>query len=128
MSEKAEMPRYVVLIAYRPQDWDDADAAERDAYLLAHQAFEEYVDAHGERLSSAALCDADIATTVKPGGGGAQSVVTDGPFVELVEQVGGYYDVRLPDLDAAIAAASLLHPQYTVEIRPVLQIEGFSAA
>ncbi len=54
--------------------------------------------------------------------------VTDGPFAELAEQVGGYYDVELPDLDAAIAAARLLPPAYTVEIRPVDQDRGVRPA
>jgi hypothetical protein len=53
--------------------------------------------------------------------------VTDGPFAELAEQVGGYYDVELPDLDTAISAGSLLHPSYTVEIRPVVGVEGYES-
>ena len=39
--------------------------------------------------------------------------------------MGGYYDVELPDLDAAITAARLLPSAYTVEIRPVIRIEGY---
>ncbi len=121
------MKRYVVLIAYRPGDWEQATPEVRETYFDAHHAFERYVDEHGRRLSSGALCDADTATTVRPGEGEAR-VVTDGPFVELAEQVGGYYDLELPDLDAAIAAARLLPAAYTVEIRPVTVIEGYESA
>ena len=78
----------------------------------------------GANLGSAALGDAETATTLRTGADGARTV-TDGPFAELAEQVGGYYDVELPDLDAAIAAACLLPPAYTVEIRPVIRIEGY---
>ena len=55
--------RYVVLIAYRPGEWEQATPEEREAYFDAHHAFERYVDEHGRRLSSGALCDADTATT-----------------------------------------------------------------
>lgn len=120
------MKRYVVLIAYRPGEWEEATPEEREAYFDAHHAFERYVDAHGRRLSSGALCDAETATTVHPGRS-EERVVTDGPFVELTEQVGGYYDVELPDLDAAIAAARLMPAAYTVEIRPVMVIEGYES-
>lgn len=116
--------RYLVLIAYEPGIWADADAELRQGYVDAHHAFERFVDAHGERVSSAALGDADTATTLR----GPERTVTDGPFAELTEQVGGYYDVRLPDLDHAIAAARLLPASYTVEIRPVVGVEGYESA
>jgi hypothetical protein len=119
--------RYVVLIAYEPGRWEAAGAEERQAFFDAHHAFERYVADHGKRLSSAALADADTATTVRHPGGDGQAVVMDGPFVELTEQVGGYYDVELPDLDTAIAAATLLPRSYAVEVRPVVGVEGYES-
>ncbi|MFC8503086.1 YciI family protein [Pedococcus sp. NPDC057267] len=116
--------RYVVLLAYRPGEWEEASEQVRQEYFDAHHAFERYVDEHGRRVSSAALCDADLATTVRHADDGTARV-TDGPFVELAEQVGGYYDVELPDLDTAIAAARLLPRAYTVEVRPTVQVEGY---
>ena len=88
-----------------------------------HHAFEAYVTEHGKHLGSAALADTDVATTVRHREG--RTVVTDGPFVETAEIVGGYYDVDLPDLDTAIAAAALLPPSYAVEIRPTVTIDGY---
>jgi hypothetical protein len=117
--------RYVVLIAYEPGGWEGADEQARQAFFDAHHAFERFVDTHGRRLGSGALAGADTATTIRHGADGP--VVTDGPFGELAEQVGGYYDVELPDLDTAIAAGSLLHPSYTVEIRPVVAVEGYES-
>jgi hypothetical protein len=119
--------RYVVLIAYAPAEWEAASTQERQEYFDAHHAFEGHVDEHGRRLHSGALCDAGTATSIGPGSG-ADRVVTDGPFVELTEQIGGYYDVELPDLDSAIAAGRLLPSAYTVEIRPVVTIEGYESA
>ncbi len=119
--------RYVVLIAYEPWAWAEASDVVKQEYFDAHHAFEQYIDEHGRRLSSAALSDADLATTITRGADGAE-VVTDGPFVELTEQIGGYYDVELPNLDAAIAAGRLLPKAYTVEIRSVVGVEGYESA
>jgi hypothetical protein len=118
--------RYVVLIAYQPGRWDEASDEVRQEYFDAHHAFERFVDERGRRHSSAALSDADVATTVRRNPDGTD-VVTDGPFVELTEQIGGYYDVELPDLDAAIAAARLLPRDYTLEIRSVVGVEGYES-
>ena len=121
------MRRYVLLIAYdQPSTVDMADEAVREEYFAGHHAFEQYVDLHGRRLSSAALADQDEATTIRHDGD--RRTVTDGPFVETVENVGGYYDVELPDLDAALAAAALLPRSYAVEIRPTMVIEGYEHA
>jgi hypothetical protein len=118
--------RYIVLIAYVPRDWESPPEALREEFFAAHHAFEEYVDARGRRLGSAALAGADTATTVRHVDGNV--TVTDGPFVETTEQVGGYYDIELPDLDAAIAAGKLLPSSYAVEIRPTITIEGYESA
>ena len=120
------MRRYVVLVAYRSDEWAGVSPEVRQSYSDAHHAFERFVDATGRRRSGAPLADADTATTLGPVGG--RNVVTDGPFVEFTEQVGGYYDVELPDLDTAIAAARLLPSAYTVEIRPVVVIPGHEPA
>lgn len=119
------MKRYVFLIGHRPGDFDAASAEQRESYFAAHRAFEQFVDRHGKQLGSAALADAGTATTIRHVGG--EATVSDGPFVETVEQVGGYYDVELPDLDTAIAAGKLLPAAYAVEIRPTMVIEGYES-
>ena len=118
------MKRYVILIAYRPWDWSSATPEARQSYFDAHDAFQQYVDEHGAHLGSAALGDADTATTLRADTDGARTV-TDGPFAELDVVVATDLLGELPDLDAAIAAARLLPPAYTVEVRPVVRIEGY---
>jgi hypothetical protein len=115
--------RYVVLVAADAAVWESASPDVRREYVDAHDAFAAYVDAHGRRLDSAALGGPETATTVRHVDG--QPVVTDGPFVETVESVAGFYDVELPDLDAALEAARLLPPAYTLEVRPVVGVEGY---
>jgi len=115
--------RYVVLLACDPGDWERASAQERQGYFDAHDAFERAVAARGTKVASAALASADTATTLRHTGDAL--TVTDGPFVELVEQLAGFYLVDLPDLDSAIAACAELPRSYTVEIRPEVEIEGY---
>lgn len=110
--------RYVILIAFAPAVWEEASLEQRDAWMEDHARFDAYVDEHGRRLSTAPLAGVEDATTVRHRDG--QRVVTDGPFVDSVETIAGYYDVELPDLDAAIAAASLLPQAFSIEIRPTI--------
>ena len=56
---------YVVLIAYDPGRWESASEAVGRSTSTPHHAFEQYVDAHGRRISSAPLAGADTATTIR---------------------------------------------------------------
>ncbi len=75
----------------------------------------------GRIIGGHQLRSASTATTVRWKGG--QPVVTDGPFVEAKETIGGYGILDVPDLDAAIAIAkSWPAPQnHLVEIRPIVE-------
>lgn len=76
-------------------------------------------------LGGEQLAAPDKATTVRSING--KSVVTDGPFIEAKETIGGYALVDVPDLDAAIGLAKEwngLLPGSTVEVRPLHQGEG----
>lgn len=112
------MKRYVFFIAYEPGNVESEPPEVQETYVTAHEAFSAYVAEHGAELGSAALADTDTATTVRHVDGTAQ--VTDGPFAETTEMIGGYYDVELPDMDHAIAAAAILPTSYSVEIRPTI--------
>jgi len=72
-------------------------------------------------VNGAGLKNTDAATTVRTGAGGKQTL-HDGPFAETREQLGGYYLIDVPDLDAAIALARQvpLYAQGAIEIRPLL--------
>lgn len=119
------MPRYLILIAYESSEWDTASDEVQQTYYDDHNAFSSYVAQHGIEHSGAALADRTMATTVRHSAGRRDGDVSisEGPFAETAEQIGGYYDVELPDLDHAIAAAQLLPARYTVEIRPTITIE-----
>ena len=113
--------KYVVLLAEGdPTAWDRAGDAERQAIIAAHRAYDEAVARRGEVLGGRALDRADTATTLRSVDG--TWTVTDGPFTETADQLGGFYVVELPDLDAAIETARLLPAGYAIEIRPVVGV------
>ncbi len=72
------------------------------------------------RIAGAGLKNTNAATTLRTSGG--KQALHDGPFAETKEQLGGYYLIDVPDLDAAIAVARKipLYAEGAIEIRPVL--------
>jgi hypothetical protein len=60
-----------------------------------------------------------MATTLRTRGG--EMIVTDGPFAEAAEQIGGFYLLDAPDLDTVIELCRIL-PPYDIDIRPVLDM------
>ncbi len=80
--------------------------------------------ANGKFVASAPLHPTSTATSVRVRDG--KRLVTDGPFAETREQLGGYYLINARDLDEAIEIASQIPAGRwgTVEIRPVIEIPG----
>lgn len=83
--------------------------------------------AKGQFVASAPLHPVATATSVRVRDG--KSLITDGPFAETREQLGGFFLVNAQDLDEAIAIATQIPGARvgTVEIRPVLEISGLPA-
>lgn len=77
----------------------------------------------GARLGGAGLKGTHTATTVRTTAG--EQVLHDGPFAETREQLGGFYLIEAPDLDAAIAIARQvpLAGDGAIEVRPLLSHE-----
>jgi hypothetical protein len=89
-------------------------AIAQDWYRLLQEA-----KAAGVLLDNNGLLSTSDATTVRVRDG--KTLTTDGPFAETHEQLGGYFVLNCPDIDAAVAwAAKIPHAQYgSVEIRPL---------
>ncbi len=79
---------------------------------------------NGQYLGAAPLHSVAMATSVRVRDG--KKLVTDGPFAETREQLGGYFLVEAQDLDEAIAIASRIPSVHkgTVEIRPIVELAG----
>jgi hypothetical protein len=112
--------KYMVLIAGSDEAWDSLDADAQRAQLERARAWWGDHAATGEILEGYQLQPADTATTVRLDEGG-NATVTDGPFVEGKEVVGGYGIIDMPDLDAAIRLVSSWPGASTLEIRPVVE-------
>jgi hypothetical protein len=82
----------------------------------------------GVHLGGEGLQPSSSATTVKIAEG-SDTIVSDGPFAETKEQLGGYYLLDCKDLDEALAWAKRIPmPGGTVEVRPVMDYEAAGSA
>jgi hypothetical protein len=119
------MAKYLLLIYGDESSWDSASAEDWNQMMQAHGAFAQTVVAQsGKILGGEALETTATATSVRNDAAGAQ-VVTDGPFVETKEALGGYYVIEAADLDQAIAFAKLCPaPSGGVEVRPIMDTSG----
>jgi hypothetical protein len=111
--------KYMLLIYGDEQVWTDAYREEcyGESTQLAHQ-----LKSNGQYLAASPLQPTSTATSVRVRNG--KPLVTDGPFAETREQLGGYFLVNAKDLDAAISIAARIPAARlgTVEIRPVIEI------
>lgn len=112
------MTRYLFLIYGDESRLDEMTPELWDEMLTKHNDWGASVAAAGSAIvAGEALAPTKTATSVRQAAAGP--VVTDGPFVETKEALGGFYLVDCPDLDAALALARTL-PAEGVEVRPIL--------
>jgi hypothetical protein len=114
------MAQYLILIYEDESQYATASPQVFDEIMQAHNAFAGQVEEHGAKLLGGnALQSTGTATSIRGG-----SEVTDGPFVETKEVLGGYYLIEAPDLDAALAVGKLCPARFGgVEVRPVMTFE-----
>ena len=115
--------RYFVTIAYAPTVWSEASEEVRRQYHEDHLAFHKAVLERAHLVAGEALAGPETATTLRHQDG--RPVLTEGPFAETAEVVGGFYLVDADDLDVMTELCALLPQAYSLEIRPVVQVEGF---
>jgi hypothetical protein len=113
--------KYMLLVYVNEQAMNDTERQECyvEAASLCHD-----LNTKGQYLAASPLHPVATATSVRVRGG--KRLVTDGPFAETREQLGGYYLIDAKDLDEAIAIAARIPParKGTIEIRPVMEIPG----
>ncbi len=119
------MPQYMLLI-YGPSDRTPTPE-EMAADMPRWNSYSEALQDAGIMRAGDALHPADSATTVRVRDGETQ--VTDGPFAETKETLGGYYVIEVPDLDTALKyAARMPNIAYgSVEVRPVVDFSAVPA-
>jgi hypothetical protein len=100
------------------QEWEKATEDERRAVYAEHDSFIGMLEERGALIESHELAVRTSATTVRKNG--SEQVITDGPFAEVAEQLGGFYLVEARDLDEALEFAKAL-PAGLVEVRPIVE-------
>jgi len=115
--------KYFVLLAGDGElgPWDQLTPEDQQAVLEQFGAFDAACEAKSgvEMLGGEALEDGSMATTLRTRGG--ELTITDGPFTEATEQIGGFYLIEAPDLDTITELCRSL-PAYDIEIRPVVDM------
>jgi hypothetical protein len=119
--------QYLLLIYGDMSAFDELTEAEQEANGKAWFDYSSWLSDQGWMKAGDALQDVDQATSVRVQGG--ERLVTDGPFAETKETLGGYYLIDVDNLDDAIEAAGRCPGAMygTVEVRPIRGIPGMSS-
>jgi hypothetical protein len=114
--------RYLCLVYFEPNVFDNFTPAQGAAFTNESLTYDEGLAARGIQLGANALQSTDTAKTVRVRNGKAS--VTDGPFAETREVLGGYVLVEAPNMDEALKAAAgiPLARLGSIEVRPVLHL------
>ena len=113
--------RYMMLIYTSPENDTQPGDEGRDELMAAYGAFSEEVRAMGGMVVAHELQPVSTATTVRVRDG--KTTLTDGPFAETRETLGGFYLIDCKDLDQALALAARIPSARagSIEVRPVAQ-------
>lgn len=113
--------KYMLLIYTDENAWTDS---EREACFQESTRLTHELHAEGKYLGAAPLLPVAMATSLRIRDG--KRLISDGPFAETHEQLGGYFLIEARDLDEAIGIADRVPgaKKGTVEIRPILELSG----
>jgi hypothetical protein len=117
--------KYMLLIYSDEKAWTDG---EREKCYAESTELTHELNSRGQYVTASPLLPVSSATSVRVREG--RRLVTDGPFAETREQLGGYFMINARDLDEALAIAARIPGarKGTVEVRPVMQIPGLPEA
>lgn len=114
--------QYLLLIYRSEADMAAMAPAERQAMMGAYGAYTQAMRESGAMVGGNPLQGSNTATTVRIEDG--KTKVLNGPFAETREQLGGYYLIEVPDLDAALSWAARCPGAQggSIEVRPIWQM------
>jgi hypothetical protein len=115
--------RFLCMVCYEQKVLDSLSSREFDALVAEALAYDDELQNGGHYLYSGALQSIHTATTIRIQSGNVQ--LTDGPFAETKEQLGGFIVIEARDLDEALRLASKIPPLRLgcIEVRPVQELE-----
>jgi hypothetical protein len=111
--------KYMLLIYANEAGFQAASKADIEQMMAAYGAYSEALSKAGVMVDGNRLQRSTAATTVRTNGG--KTNVLDGPYAETKEQLGGYFMIDVPDLDAALSWAARCPgaSHGAVEVRPI---------
>jgi hypothetical protein len=114
------MTQYMILIYEQEAPYAEMDAGGHQEVFAAHGRFAGQVgELGGTIVTGDALEPSATATTIR------DDIITDGPFAETKEVLGGYYLIEARDLDHALEIARLCPAKFGgVEVRPLMDTSG----
>ncbi len=115
--------RFLCMVCYEQRALDSLSKPEFDALVAESLAYDDELRKGGHYLYSGALQSVQTATTIRTQSGNVQ--VTDGPFAETKEQLGGFIVIEAHDLDEALRLAAKIPPVRLgcIEVRPIQELE-----
>ena len=113
--------KYMLLIYHDEQRWSELSESERQQIYGEYRKLREQLQSGGQYLDGSQLQPATTATSIRIRDGDDEELVTDGPFAETHEQLGGYFLIEARDLDEAISVAKRIPSARmgTIEVRPL---------
>ena len=119
--------KYLLSIYGDESTWDSITPEQAQETMDAYYAFGREAEERGAYLAGEGLQPTATATTVRVRNG--ERLITDGPFAETKEQLGGFYLLECKDLDEAIELAAKIPgaKSGSVEVRPVMNYEEAGA-
>ena len=111
--------QYLLLIYHNESEWEKLDPSQQATIYQEYRELIQRLATTGKYIAGDELKPTTTATTVRVRDG--RQSITDGPFAETKEQLGGYFLVNAADLDQAIAIAAEIPTARdgSIEIRPV---------
>jgi hypothetical protein len=113
--------KYILLIYDDTKAWEKFSEKQRQEGMELYMKFTQEVKSSGHWVASNQLQPASMATSVRERDG--KRLVTDGPYAETREQLGGFYMIEAKDLDEAIGIAARVPSAKwgVVEVRPIVE-------
>jgi len=119
---------YLALVYGNPDSWEAMSESERAAAYAGYMAVARDAEAAGALVDSAELESTAAATSVRVRSG--EAIVTDGPYAEVKESLGGYYLFSCDSMEEAIAWAAKIPAAWhggAIEVRPIHVAEEAAA-
>jgi hypothetical protein len=118
--------KFLLIMHMNPAVWNALTDEERAEVGTGHGAFIDTITQSGEMITTLALADPSQSTVVRVRGG--QPVVTDGPYLEAKEHLGGFYLIDCESKDRANELAAMIPDAkvegLAVEVRQVMYADG----